>query len=147
MRLRRSPSFVALISLSRLFRFALFSSSLNPGSLLLIPFSSVDLLLVLGFGPGDRDADRTYTGTTPERGHSDLQTGHRRRLGLLPPYRKLLIPRLFRSSWLMPGSSHWNKHGQQYRCPHLVTTGSTTSSKQMLHENRLSPLPVSLAPS
>jgi hypothetical protein len=102
------------------------------------------LLLVLAFAfafalekdDRDGDADRTYTGTTDEMGHSALQTGQTRRLGWL--LRTPLIPRLSRSSRRIPGSSHWNKQGQQYKCPHLVTTGSTTSSKQMLHENRLS---------
>mmetsp|Transcript_24388 Transcript_24388/g.67554 ORF Transcript_24388/g.67554 Transcript_24388/m.67554 type:complete len:120 (+) Transcript_24388:1800-2159(+) len=37
---------------------------------------------------------------------------------------------------LMPGSNQRNRHGQQYKWPHCVTTGSSTASRQMLQLNR-----------
>lgn len=43
-----------------------------------------------------------------------------------------------RSPGNIPGSSHRNRHGQQYRCPHCVTTGSVTASKHMLQLKRAS---------
>lgn len=32
-------------------------------------------------------------------------------------------------------SSHWCKHGQQNKCPHILTTASLAVSKQILHSN------------
>lgn len=44
---------------------------------------------------------------------------------------------LHTGQWVRPsgGASQRYRHGQQYICPHNVTTGSVATSKQMLHSN------------
>ena len=40
---------------------------------------------------------------------------------------------------------HWNMQTQQYRCPHVETTGSFAISRQMLHSNLEPPPPASFS--
>lgn len=56
-----------------------------------------------------------YSGITLSLLMAALHTGHTCRLGRV--------------------SSHWCKHGQQNRWPHMLTTASRAVSKQMLHSN------------
>lgn len=58
---------------------------------------------------------RPYSGITFSLLIAALHTGHSCRLGRV--------------------SSHWCKHGQQNKCPHILTTASLAVSKQMLHSN------------
>jgi hypothetical protein len=76
-------------------------------------------------------------GTIIGTAHDALHTGHTRRLSSTRCLAKILFPvSACRSAGSIPGSSHWYKQGQQYKCPHCVTTGSRTASKQMLQPKR-----------
>lgn len=59
-----------------------------------------------------------YRGTTFSLLMAALQTGHTCRFGRV--------------------SNHWCKHGQQNKCPHMLTTASLAVSRQILHSNILS---------
>lgn len=58
----------------------------------------------------------------------------------------LLIPALHTGQTCLFGlvSNHWCKHGQQKRCPQRLITASLDVSRQILHSNVLSWLPLSL---
>ena len=80
----------------------------------------------------------TYNGIIEVTEQDDLHTGQTRCDGSTGGNAKLGVGncKACRSTTVKPGSIHRNKHPQQYKCPHCVTTGSETSSKQILQLKR-----------
>jgi hypothetical protein len=84
----------------------------------------------------------TYSGTKLGTEQGALHTGHTRRVSFTVMAKAAETDEGSPSDCLspgsIPGSSHRNRHGQQYRWPHCVTTGSVTASKHMLQLKRAS---------
>ena len=103
------------------------------------PAEAATAAAAVGVDAGVGSDDRTYIGTIVLIVQVALQTGQARRDGSgcccngFNPSRN-------RSAGYIPASNHLYKHGQQYKCPHCVTTGSTTASKHILQLNRASKL-------